>query len=338
MVVYVEASGCTNVCRHCGADGKPPYGALYSLEELRALRKEWGVLCPYYEPTAHPEFPDIMGPEIVEQPGVLATAGFGLARSKDYKKILNRLREFGYGTLSFTLHGLAEHHDWFVARPGALQDIMTAGRRATECGLAVFWNVFLNKQNLEQVPALVELQKSEFNETPYISVPHHRVSRRMWKYEELRPSLDDLQQRLPRNLVQEKWKLPLEQCPLDEFTEATWLRAWENNPGSDDFRHPFEPRTWPVKPPFEHAALYITKDREVCLDPMCAPRVSLGPLSDGKQAILQKLQELPAPKESCLRPEQANLPLAHRDLVHPRAFSVRLKAISSTLYSGGRSR
>lgn len=85
-MVYVEACGCTQACRHCAVDGKPPYGGFYSLAELRDLQREWGPLVPYYEPTVHPEFPEIMFPEILgEGTNMLATNGFGLIRRDDQR-------------------------------------------------------------------------------------------------------------------------------------------------------------------------------------------------------------------------------------------------------------
>ena len=59
MFIGVEATGCPNVCRHCGVNGHPPHGSLYSMEDLYELSNEWGSLIYLHEPTAHPEFPEI---------------------------------------------------------------------------------------------------------------------------------------------------------------------------------------------------------------------------------------------------------------------------------------
>ena len=319
------------MCRHCAAGGKPPYGAHYSLAELRALRSEWGPLWPYHEASAHPEFPDIIGCDIVpDGHTVLATNGFGLARRSDYKDVFKRIQGMGYGMVSFTLHGLHDRHDRFVARKGAFQDILTAGRKAKECGVGVHWNVYLDRQNLEEVPVLVEWAQREFAGFPWISVPRHRVSRRLWRYEKLRPSADDLRRRLPRNLVPESAYLPLEQRPIEEFSEAAWLRVWQTHPDSDAFK---DPTPWPLQPPFESVVICMTREREVYLDSESALPIPLGPLSDGKETILQRLRQVPAPEGSCLRPEHAKLPPEDRDLVHPNGFSVKCKAASYRLYS-----
>ena len=78
MPVFIHAAGCTNTCRHCGAEGRPPHGALFSLGEVRAIAHEWGLLVIYFELSAHPDFPEIMHPDVNDGEDVLATNGFGL--------------------------------------------------------------------------------------------------------------------------------------------------------------------------------------------------------------------------------------------------------------------
>jgi hypothetical protein len=80
MYVDVEAAGCPDACRHCSANGRPPYGNFYSLDELRTIGDEWGPLVPYcHEPTAHPDFPEIYDPHIaLDHGGYLVTNGFGM--------------------------------------------------------------------------------------------------------------------------------------------------------------------------------------------------------------------------------------------------------------------
>jgi len=329
MIVYVEAAGCTNACRHCGSNGRPPYGTIYSIDELRKLVETWGPITPFYEFTAHPDFPEIMNPQIVGYEGeVLPTNGFGLARTEDYRAIFDRLREFGYNMISCTLHGLEENHDWFVARKGAYQDILKASAKAVEAGFYVHWNIFLDNRNLEDVLALVELsRRNEFDSSPWIGIPSHRVSRRMWQYEQLRPSLRDVQERLPHELIAKTWKRPLE-----EFTEANWLHAWEKEPDSEDFKHPSEPKTWPPNPSFENLTIFITRNRKVYFDPRCAPRIFLDELDVGKDGILKKLQELPTPHGYLIKPPKVNLIDDDAELLHPNGHSVRCKTISAALF------
>jgi hypothetical protein len=40
MIIYVDAAGCPNTCRHCSVDGHVPHGDFYALDELRRLKQE----------------------------------------------------------------------------------------------------------------------------------------------------------------------------------------------------------------------------------------------------------------------------------------------------------
>jgi hypothetical protein len=325
MVIYVEACGCTQACRHCAVDGKPPfYGGFYSLAELRVLREEWGPLCPYYESTVHPEFPEIMYPEIMgEGSNMLATNGFGLARRDDCKEIFKQLKDAGYWGLSLTLQGLRDSHDLFVSHEGAFDDILTASRKAVEGDFGLHWNFFLNRENLAEVPAVIELSEKMLGKVPWVGIPSHRVSRRMWRYEKFRPSLREVREALPDELIAQTWKQPLE-----NFTEESWLRAWRQAPDADDFRESFEPVVWPPSPPFDRMALFFTREREVFIDPRCGTRIRIGDLAEGREELLSRLQELSIPEGADLRPEDARLREQDAELLHPRGSSVRYKAIS----------
>ena len=321
MLVTVEAAGCPNSCRHCGAEGGPPFGALYGLDELRRLAGEWGPLCVYHEPTAHPGFPQVLAPSISVQASVLSTNGYGLARRPDWRDALSQLRDWGYEGVSCTLHGLEQRHDWFARRPGAFRDITTVSRQALEAGMWLHWNVYLDALNLPEIAPLVELCRSEYGCSPVLSIPHHRVNARLWHYEELRPSLDAVAARVPEALLAASFD-----PPLTELTEAAWATAWARAGDLRDFRHPMEPESWPPEEG-DAVSLVATASREMELETCCGPRMPLGPLADGKAAILARLRVLPGPHPG----EDATLEdLRHEDgqLLHTSGFSVRYKAMS----------
>jgi MoaA/NifB/PqqE/SkfB family radical SAM enzyme len=149
MFVDINAAGCPNTCRHCAADGHLPYGELYSLDELRTIKNEWGPLTIRFEPTAHPDFPEIYQADIAsEHGGWLVTNGFGLANRDDYPTVLAKMRTMGMHTIAFTLHGLKEHHDWFVCRAGAFDDILLATRRIWEAGFSINWQIFVDRKGI----------------------------------------------------------------------------------------------------------------------------------------------------------------------------------------------
>ena len=332
MPIYIEAAGCTNTCRHCARGGRPPFGALYSLDELRELADEWGPFVVDCEPTAHPDFPETMDPAVaIFEGGVLATNGFGLARAGESGDAFVRLRDFGYGGVSLTLHGLEQHHDWFVRRQGAYQDILAASGRAQEAGFGVHWNVFLDNRNLEDVPRLVALKGEQFGDSVSIGLPQHTVSRRMWRYERLRPSARDIRERLPQvqALDPAHW-----QAPLEQRTEAGWMDLWGDEPGTGKFADPWEPNSWPPVDPIDSLVLFLARDRQVYLDPLCASHIPLGRLDEGRAVIEERVRGLPAPHDD-IDAETAERRLGRRDLLHPTGASVRYKAISTAIHGEG---
>jgi hypothetical protein len=296
---------------------------------LRELAATWGPFVVDYEPTARPDFPEIMDPAISTfEGGVLATNGYGLVRAAEPASVFGRLREFGYEGISLTLHGGAENHDWFVGREGAYQDILGASQRALEAGFGVHWNIFLDRRNLQDVPGLAALKQARFGDSPAIAVPQHTVSRRMWEYEELRPSAAEVRERLPQlpELDPTRWRQPLE-----ERTEAAWLERWKAGSEPDKFADPWEPKSWPPRQSLGSLCVFITRDRQVYLEPLCAPRMLIGQLDAGRPVLEERLQGLPAPHAG-IDPDTAAGCLGRTDLLHPTGSSVRYKAISAGIH------
>jgi hypothetical protein len=58
----------------------------------------------------------------------------------------------------------------------------------------------------------------------------------------------------------------------------------------------------------------------------------LGELSDGKDKILERLQNLPMPRECLIKPEEANIRGEDAKLLHPFGYCVRYKAISAVFF------
>ncbi|HOF89014.1 MAG TPA: hypothetical protein PLZ36_13070, partial [Armatimonadota bacterium] len=271
-------------------------------------------------------------PEIAgDAGGVLATTGAGLAGRDDAVVALRRLRAFGYATLSFTLHGLEAHHDWFVGRKGAFQALMTANRHAVAAGLGVHWNVFLDRRNLPEIPELLARGREEFGITAWLDIPAHRVSARLWRYESLRPDLQGVQ-RLLSQLDAAVWEGPLKNRPLDAYTEGAWLQAWQRCSDMAAFRHPFEPPAWPPAACPEHLVCYLMPERQLFLEPMCGAWMPLGILPATPSAAIARLHAVDAPPYAALRPADARLPERDSDVLHTQGYSVRYKAISTEVF------
>lgn len=338
MIVYINAAGCHLSCRHCAVNGGLPTGRFYSLDELRSIAREWGPIGPYFEVTAHPDFPEIMDHQIVgDDCNILGTTGFGLAERADYTAVFNRLRELGYNRIFSTLHGFEKKHDWFVRREGAFERLLKTSRKAAEAGFGIIWSVFLDRQNLEDIPQLQVLGKQEVGlSSLYLEVPRHRVSRRMVMYEQVRPRLGDVK-KLLEGMDPETWTGWLKDRPLEDLTESAWLNAWKKEPYSDEFMGRRDPKSWPAPPRFDEI-IYIDENRQVFLDPQLGELILLGKLSDGKAEIIRRIQHVPAPPFSDISPEEAKLPKDDSDLLHPHGHSVRCKAVSTAVYGNRTSR
>jgi hypothetical protein len=330
VIVYVNVAGCANTCRHCSFEDRHPCGSVYTLEQMFGLADVWGPLIPHYDPAVHPEFPQIMDPRVSSCGGVLRGNGVGIARAEDPATMLAQLRTFGYTQVLFVLHGVGETHDRWVSRKGAYQDILVASARVREAGLTVRWEIMLDKRNLEQIGTLVNLSMQLYGGSYGLGVVSHRVGKRTWRYEQNRPGLADIERRLPnlRALDAATWNRP-----LSEFTESSWLRAWKSDPASQEFYHLSEPREWPLGELSSQPNLriLILRDRKVYFDPMCAPKILLGDVSEPRDALLSRMYGLKRPP-ACIGKAPADSAFLETDLLHLEGFSVRYKAISRALY------
>lgn len=136
----IHAAPCTNHCRHCWIRGSnlhstvPARQVVFILEKLSELRSHipYCSFFLYDEPTAHPDFLDIMdaadGLGLIGDSSFLATNGSVLATSPE--PYWERLRGTGLKLLQLTVYGQEATHDLFAGRKGAFRDIITTIHRA----------------------------------------------------------------------------------------------------------------------------------------------------------------------------------------------------------------
>ena len=327
MILWVEAVGCTNGCRGCQLGSPPPYPCFCSAADLRRLAATWGPLVPLDDPTIHPEFPELLArPVTSPDTTYLGTNGVGIAQAAHPDALFSRLRAHGYQGLYFALHGLAYWHDWYAGRQGAFQAVLQASRRASAAGFQVHWEVLLNRRNLDDMALLAEVADQTFGGSPHLNLLNHRMHPHLWWYESLRPTLHQVQERVPADLFPERWRPSLE-----AWTEASWLRAWQNRSSDEAFVHPFEPRGWPVSPSFENRCISITRDGHVYLDPQCSPPGLLGRLPEDRATVMGRLQHLAEPHPDLRHTWPRHLRDEDRDLLHAAGYSVRYKAVTESL-------
>ncbi len=336
-------AGGPNSSRYFHAMGSEPQGALMSSDDTREVIDQFTELtrtkpptvrgigaCLNYELTVHPDFLALweytiqLAKEAGEDPdetySVLSTNGCGIARADDYRQMLEKLRKLGTEGISLPLHGLEEHHDWFARRKGAFKDVLLSAEKTAEVGLAVHFNVWLDRQNipelaklLDSIHRLEDRIQSEFS--IYISIPRFIVGtgELLRTYEsDLRPKLTDLE-KLPPGV------------DIEKYTESSWIEKILAEPddlslmtqGFDDVSDD------------EGCYILIIDERfDVYREPYNFewPPVKLGNLkADGLPVILDRLEAHQTPQ----LPELVTLAEKYGDrdstLIHRYAFSVRNK-------------
>jgi hypothetical protein len=321
MNAGIDVAGCTNACRHCGVGGKPPHASFFSLSEMRELTAEGWELCPFFEPSAHPEFPEIMGPDILRGE-YLSTNGFGFARAEHPEAWFARLHEFGWRWLSLTVHGLQESHDWFVGRRGAYDDIVRTTKLARANGFNAHWNLMPFNRNLAEVPTLLEVSRELIGGYGWLELVNCTVSPRLWRYERLRPSLREVREQVPEWVLADVWKM-LDGSPFEpeKLTEAYWLSEWERAADSGEGLERFDK---PVQ-------FMITRDRRFVADHPSEGTV-LGRLEEGLEVLQQRAEELIAAIVPSGPPPEAEV-FRQSDLLHGMASSVGRKARAHSVYA-----
>ena len=244
IIVEINATGCTNRCRHCFSLGSPPFGELMTVEEVRWVVAEFERVLgthtaerpvfirvePPFEPTAHPHFVELHEFLVTKcrdrsDDMCVNSNGWGLARIEDWQQAFARLKGLGFASLGTGVHGLPEEHDWFCRRRGAFADLAEAGRRALASGLDLTWEIHLNRRNLGQVGELIaKLRALSDGKAKIIwSISAFYMNDRLRALEELRPTEEDLGPVLDELLAVYQREEPI--------TEGAWVqRLAEDDP------------------------------------------------------------------------------------------------------------
>ena len=341
----LDIAGCPNTCRHCKDGGRRPCGELMSFDDAKWVVEQFRGLttceqpvvgameaCLYHEPTAHPDFLSLLeyfaDAELLGDPedsiAVLATNGYGIAHADDCHQMLGRLKKIGTRMVSSTLHGLEEHHDWFVCRKGAFRDIFLAAERAADAGLKVFLNVYLDRRNTEDLSRLLYSIHSFENRMGSevglsLSVPSSVVGKRLRVYEsKLRPSLSDLEM-LPAGL-EAFWE-----PPYDRYTESSWIERILTQPTDPSLESGFDPEVSDGEGSF---ILAVDRFFDVHQRPYNFnwPAVKHGNLrTDDLPAILDSMEAWRPPQLPDLTTLAERYGDRNSTLIHKNAFSIRNK-------------
>ncbi|MBQ3972825.1 MAG: radical SAM protein [Lachnospiraceae bacterium] len=166
LFIAADLYGCPNRCLHCWLGHMPS-------RTMEEGADEWIVSCfrPYFEKITffswlrEPDF----GPHYREQwerdkklsagalPPRFELASFWrLVRDPDYAPFL---KEVGVSCVQLTFFGLEETTDKYVGRKGAFRELLKATEILLEHEISPRWQAFINEENKEEIPSLLNLFK-----------------------------------------------------------------------------------------------------------------------------------------------------------------------------------
>lgn len=248
----LQAAGCPNSCRHCSAEGAPPYGELISLVDVQSIAAQVKSLANTFllyitdELTAHPDFVSLWqlcGRESNDPEAdlkVLSTNGYGIARSTNWREQIEDLKEAGTEAVDLTFHGIETTHDWFARRSGAYRDLLVTMERMAACGVKILPQFFLDRRNIRELSALltiIEQLGAQLGQdlNLHIEIPGYVACQRLREFEEsLRPVTADLEP--VESILVDRGRYQ----PLTEYTEKSVTERIMQDPTQPELRLLFD--------------------------------------------------------------------------------------------------
>lgn len=168
--LFIEMTNlCNERCRHCGSScGEQSSEGILSGDEIKAFLKKTASqfnvkdmqLCiTGGEPLLRKDFFDIMA--------YANSLGYGWGMTSNGtlidEKTAEKLAETGMKTISVSIDGLPETHDWFRQKEGGFEAAMNGIRELVKCGKFhhVQVTTVVHKKNIGELEALYELLKKE---------------------------------------------------------------------------------------------------------------------------------------------------------------------------------
>ncbi len=165
LTVCVDMHGCPNRCKHCWL-GHQKNGSLkaedliFAAESFRPFAEKLVMYDWYREPDFADDYREMTA--LRERLSDIKPEHFELfsfwraARDSEY---VRWLKSIGVERVQITLFGSEDTTDFYVGRKGAFREIMTATDRLIENGIAPRLQIFINKNNLSELPFLSELAR-----------------------------------------------------------------------------------------------------------------------------------------------------------------------------------
>jgi MoaA/NifB/PqqE/SkfB family radical SAM enzyme len=177
MNVNFDLGSCSLACKHCYFGyRKGVRKRTFSHDEIAKLIEELASLIHgdaavvrnsisvafFPETTCIPQYLQLV--KLVENGGLawfenrapMSTGAVPFIHGSNIEEYLLYRKAHGNDRVQLTLHGLEQHHDGFVGRPGSYRACLDAARRFYDYGCRIEWMLFLYKSNLEHLGKLKE--------------------------------------------------------------------------------------------------------------------------------------------------------------------------------------
>ncbi|MGC9367658.1 MAG: radical SAM protein [bacterium] len=224
--------GCNHSCKHCYM----PYGEYryIPLSEAKQIIDNYAqVYNPpsiaeeariyiHNEPTIYPELVELLdyagSNKIVPVP-VVSTNGVGIARRDNWKDIIKTFKTHGVKGLNMSLFGESKYHDEFTGCKDSFRDTLEAARRAKSQELKVHWNLYVFKDNVDQVVHLIEQLPDDSKD---ICTPSYAEN---WeKHRNIHPTMKEINE-IPADIIDKYsyWSKRNEYKCSQDKSEAQWV-------------------------------------------------------------------------------------------------------------------
>lgn len=164
LVLVVDMYGCPNRCRHCWIGHMPNKRMDWDADEwIVNYFKPFFQKITYYSWLREPDFCDDYRNRwnrdcqisVNSKPERFELASFWrLVRDPGYVLFL---KETGVKKVQLTYFGMEEMTDRYVGRKGAFQELLKATDILAANQIAPRWQAFINEENKDQIPQLIDL-------------------------------------------------------------------------------------------------------------------------------------------------------------------------------------
>lgn len=227
--LMIEVCGCGNHCKHCYI---PDHAKRFKpLEEVKAIIDNYAevlnepaitesaLLYLHDEPTLYPKLLELWryGYEKGVKPvPTLSTNGFGIVKRKEGEEILAAFKAYGGRGLNMALYGEREYHDWFAGFKGSYDTRREAARKAKVHGFWIHWNIYLTKENIDQIIRLLDELTEDYKD---IGGPNFTLKWESWADLHItQKEMDRIPEEYRKFTAEQKWP---KYAPK---SEAEWVR------------------------------------------------------------------------------------------------------------------